>query len=70
MPSQLGRDQAISLLVERGVRFVLMMDASWDDHTYLNEKIPKRMEEIDQPTAALDEDPAQTSPAQLLERAP
>ena len=31
-------------LVERGVRFVLMMDASWDDHTYLNDKLPKRME--------------------------
>jgi hypothetical protein len=40
-------------LVERGVRFVLMMDASWDDHTELNAKLPKRMEETDQPTAAL-----------------
>ena len=40
-------------LVERGVRVVLMMDASWDDHTYLNRKLPKRMQEIDQPTAAL-----------------
>ena len=40
-------------MVERGVRFVLMMDASWDDHTYLNERLPKRMEETDQPTAAL-----------------
>lgn len=43
-------------MVERGVRFVLMMDASWDDHTYLNEKLPKRMEEIDKPTAALVKD--------------
>ena len=43
-------------MVERGVRFVLMMDASWDDHTYLNDKIPKRMEEVDQPTAALIKD--------------
>ncbi len=43
-------------LVERGVRFVLMMDASWDDHTYLNEKLPKRMDEIDKPTAALVKD--------------
>ena len=43
-------------LVERGVRFVLMMDASWDDHTYLNRKLPQRMEEIDQPTAALIKD--------------
>jgi hypothetical protein len=43
-------------LVERGVRFVLMMDASWDDHTELNKNLPKRMEEIDQPTAALIKD--------------
>jgi Protein of unknown function (DUF1501) len=43
-------------LVERGVRFVLMMDASWDDHTELNLKLPKRMEETDQPTAALIKD--------------
>jgi len=43
-------------LVERGVRSVLMMDASWDDHTYLNRKLPERMEEIDQPTAALIKD--------------
>ena len=43
-------------LVERGVRFVLMMDASWDDHTYLNDKIPKRMDEVDKPTAALIKD--------------
>ena len=40
-------------MVQRGVRFVLMMDASWDDHTYLNERLPKRMEETDPPTAAL-----------------
>ncbi len=43
-------------MVERGVRFVLMMDASWDDHTYLNERLPKRMKETDQPTAALIKD--------------
>lgn len=43
-------------MVERGVRFVLMMDASWDDHTYLNAKLPKRMQETDQPTAALIKD--------------
>ena len=43
-------------LVERGVRTVLMMDASWDDHTYLNDKLPKRMHETDQPTAALIKD--------------
>jgi hypothetical protein len=40
-------------MVERGVRFVLMMDASWDDHTSLNEKLPPRAEAIDKPTAAL-----------------
>ncbi len=40
-------------LVERGVRTVLLMDASWDDHTYLNTKLPQRMRETDQPTAAL-----------------
>jgi hypothetical protein len=43
-------------MVERGVRFVLMMDASWDDHTEINTKLPKRAEEIDQPTAALIKD--------------
>lgn len=40
-------------LVERGVRTVLLMDASWDDHTYLNTKLPQRMRETDKPTAAL-----------------
>jgi len=43
-------------MVERGVRFVLMMDASWDDHTEINTKLPQRAEEIDQPTAALIKD--------------
>jgi Protein of unknown function (DUF1501) len=43
-------------MVERGVRFVLMMDASWDDHTSLNEQLPPRVEAIDQPTAALIKD--------------
>ncbi len=43
-------------LIERGVRFVLMMDASWDDHTEINSKLPERMKEIDQPTAALVKD--------------
>ncbi|MBI3664845.1 MAG: DUF1501 domain-containing protein [Acidobacteria bacterium] len=43
-------------LVERGVRFILMMDASWDDHTELNKKLPKRCAKIDQPTAALIKD--------------
>jgi len=40
-------------LVERGVRFVLMMDASWDQHTYLNRDLKKNCERTDKPTAAL-----------------
>jgi hypothetical protein len=43
-------------MVERGVRFVLMMDSSWDDHTELNRKLPKRCAKIDRPTAALIKD--------------
>ena len=43
-------------MVERGVRFVLMMDASWDDHTYLKRNLPQRVNDIDQPTAALIKD--------------
>ena len=40
-------------MVERGVRFVLMMDHGWDDHTEINKKLPKRARKIDRPTAAL-----------------
>ncbi len=40
-------------LIERGVRFVLMMDASWDHHSELNKQLPKRTAKIDKPTAAL-----------------
>lgn len=40
-------------LVERGVRFVLMMDASWDHHSELNKQLPVRCKKIDKPTAAL-----------------
>ena len=43
-------------MVERGVRFILMMDASWDDHTSLNRKIVKRCRKIDKPTAGLIKD--------------
>ena len=32
-------------MVERGVRFVLMMDASWDDHSGLNENLAEAMPE-------------------------
>jgi uncharacterized protein (DUF1501 family) len=40
-------------MVERGVRFVLMMDASWDDHSALAKNLPKRCRKVDKPTAAL-----------------
>lgn len=43
-------------LVERGVRFVLMMHASWDDHTQLNRKLKRNCDISDQPTAALIKD--------------
>jgi hypothetical protein len=40
-------------LVERGVRFVLMMDASWDHHSELNKQLPERCRRTDKPVAAL-----------------
>ncbi|MBK9170942.1 MAG: DUF1501 domain-containing protein [Bryobacterales bacterium] len=40
-------------MVERGVRFVQLMHASWDDHTELNEKLKKNCDATDQPVAAL-----------------
>ena len=40
-------------MVERGVRFVLLTHASWDDHTDLNRKLKKNCDLADQPTAAL-----------------
>jgi uncharacterized protein (DUF1501 family) len=40
-------------MVERGVRFVLMMDASWDTHTNLNSALKKKTQATDQPVAAL-----------------
>jgi hypothetical protein len=43
-------------LVERGVRFVLMMHASWDQHTYLNRDLKKHCDITDQPSAALIKD--------------
>lgn len=43
-------------LVERGVRFVLMMHASWDQHTYLNRDLKKNCDISDKPTAALIKD--------------
>ncbi|HKE27823.1 MAG TPA: DUF1501 domain-containing protein [Bryobacteraceae bacterium] len=43
-------------MVERGVRFVMLTHASWDDHTNLNTKLKKNCDLADQPTAALIKD--------------
>jgi uncharacterized protein (DUF1501 family) len=43
-------------MVERGVRFVMLTHASWDDHTNLNTKLKKNCDIADQPTAALIKD--------------
>lgn len=43
-------------LVERGVRFVLMMHASWDQHTNLNKALKANCDKTDQGTAALIKD--------------
>ncbi len=43
-------------LVERGTRFVLMMHASWDQHTNLNQGLKRNTDATDQPTAALIKD--------------
>ena len=43
-------------LVERGVRFVMIKHASWDDHSQLNKKLKKNCDIADQPTAALIKD--------------
>jgi hypothetical protein len=40
-------------MVERGVRFVMLMHASWDQHTYLNRDLKKNCDITDGPTAAL-----------------
>src|SRR5712671_7293084 len=40
-------------MVERGVRFVMLTHASWDDHTDLNRKLKKNCDIADRPTAAL-----------------
>ncbi len=40
-------------LVERGVRFVMLAHASWDDHESLDEKLKKNCLITDQPAAAL-----------------
>jgi hypothetical protein len=40
-------------MVERGVRFVMLTHASWDDHSDLNRKLKKSCDIADKPTAAL-----------------
>ena len=40
-------------MVERGVRFIMLAHASWDDHTDLNRKLKKNCDIADKPTAAL-----------------
>lgn len=40
-------------MVERGVRFVQLLHASWDDHSNLNKNLKKNTDMTDQPAAAL-----------------
>jgi uncharacterized protein (DUF1501 family) len=40
-------------LIERGVRFVQVWAGGWDHHQELEERLPERAREIDQPLAAL-----------------
>jgi hypothetical protein len=40
-------------MVERGVRYVLLMHASWDDHTNLNRKLKRNCDITDRPAGAL-----------------
>ena len=40
-------------LVERGVRFVMLTHANWDDHDFLRKNLPKNCDMTDGPTAAL-----------------
>ena len=43
-------------MVERGVRFVMLMHASWDQHSNLNRDLKKNCDMTDQPAAALVKD--------------
>jgi hypothetical protein len=43
-------------MVERGVRFVMLAHASWDDHQELNKRIKRNCEITDQPIGALIKD--------------
>jgi hypothetical protein len=40
-------------MIERGVRFVMVAHATWDDHQEINKKLKKNCDITDQPTAAL-----------------
>jgi uncharacterized protein (DUF1501 family) len=40
-------------MVERGVRFVMLVHASWDDHQEIDEKLKKNCDMTDQPIGAL-----------------
>ena len=61
MNKELSRPYATNCLlarrmVERGVRFVMLMHASWDQHTNLNRDLKKNCDITDQPAAALIQD--------------
>ena len=43
-------------MVERGVRFVMLVHTSWDDHDNLNKNLSKNCQITDQPAAALIKD--------------
>src|SRR5579864_1277872 len=43
-------------LAERGVRFIQLYHRDWDHHAGLPEALPKRCQDVDQPSAALIED--------------
>ena len=43
-------------MVERGVRFVMLMHASWDQHTNLNKALKRNCDITDKPSAALIKD--------------
>lgn len=40
-------------LVERGVRFVQLYHRGWDQHSHLQDHLPKQCRDVDQPSAAL-----------------
>ena len=44
------------MLIERGVRFVQVWAGGWDHHQDIEDRLPERAKEIDQPFAALIKD--------------